>query len=112
MEHVNIPVFEDSTLTTATPFVLLVVKISTPSSDSPFGETSISTDEIEDPVKIGFNKPELTIFLVVESTMVNVGVSIYPLPPFKIVRVSIVLEFFNTIFGDTLALGLSVLSEE
>ena len=73
MMHVKIPVFDDFTFSIATPLLLFVVKTSTVSSGKPFGWTSISTEEIADPVILGLNNPEFITFLSVEFTRVIVG---------------------------------------
>ena len=110
--HVKIPEFEDSTSITDTPLVLLVAKISTDSSGRPTGSTSISIDEIADPVRFKFINPESIISLVEELTNFSNGGVTYP-SPLLTIRISlIVLKSFNVIVGDTSASGLNVLSEE
>ena len=46
------PVLEDSTSIIDTPLVLFVAKTSTVSSGRPVGSTSISIEEIADPVRL------------------------------------------------------------
>ena len=93
---------DDCTSIIDTPLVLFVAKTSTVSSGRPVGSTSISIEEIADPVKLTFNNPESIISLVVESTNVNSGGDTYPSPPLTINMSSIVLKSFSKIVGDTL----------
>ena len=71
--QVKIPVFDDWTSLILIPFVLLVAKSSTDSSDNPFGKILISNSVMEYPVNIGTIKPLSTAVLVSLLTTTIVG---------------------------------------
>ena len=89
-----------------------MVKSSADWSDIPFGEASIFNSTIEFPANVGIIDPLSNNSLVSLLTTIIWGAETYPDPPETIVAIPIVLESFNTIFGDMKASGCKVLSEE
>lgn len=89
LEQVTIPEDEYCKDWIDTPFVLLTALIVTGVSESPLGESIISTDRIDPFCKIGFKDPEFIICFVMESIITNLGSTIYPLPPFSMLMVFI-----------------------
>ena len=73
MMQVKMPEFDDSTFSIATPLLLEVENTSIVSSGNPFGWDTTSTEEIADPVSVGFINPELITLLSTGSTRVIIG---------------------------------------
>ena len=112
IEHVNIPLLDDSTFKTDIPLLLLTVNISVESFGSPFGSVIILTADIESPSKTTSKSPEFITSLVFGFTRTISGADAYPLEALITSIDSIVLEPETSAKVGSSALGVKVLSEE